>query len=129
MLIPFLRQIQQDYGDPIALVHDMAKGILGAIEVVFPTIADFICHCNELRDLGKDLFEHENTLIRNFLKTYKIRTLLRESRKKLKKLIDHDPKLTQSLNACQENPSSENLHLETNSHTYCLYTYLVDFGC
>ena len=27
LLIPFFRQIREQYGDPIALVHDMGKGI------------------------------------------------------------------------------------------------------
>jgi len=35
LLIPFFRQIRQQYGDPIALVHDMGKGILSAVKTVF----------------------------------------------------------------------------------------------
>jgi hypothetical protein len=62
MLIPFFRQLQQDYGDPIALVHDMGKGIMAAINEVFPLVKNFVCHF--LRDIGKDLLEHENSLIR-----------------------------------------------------------------
>jgi ribosomal protein L17 len=103
MIVPFLSQIQQDYGDPMALVHDMAKGILKAIEIVFPFVADFICHFHFLRDIGKDLFEQENTLIRNSLRTYKIKSLLREQSKKLKKLIENDPILTENLTEYQTN--------------------------
>jgi hypothetical protein len=35
-LIPFLRKIQQTYGDPIALVHDMGAAILHAVEDGLP---------------------------------------------------------------------------------------------
>ena len=35
LLIPFLRQIKQHYGDPLALVHDMGKGILLAVGEAF----------------------------------------------------------------------------------------------
>jgi len=59
LLIPFFRQIRDQYGDPIALVHDMGKGILSAVNAVFEGIPDFICHFHFLRDIGKDLFEEQ----------------------------------------------------------------------
>jgi hypothetical protein len=49
LLIPFFRQIRQQYGDPVALVHDMGKGILSAVNAVFKGIPDFICHFHFLR--------------------------------------------------------------------------------
>jgi len=88
LLIPFLRQIKRQYGDPIALVHDMGKGILAAVEAVFKGIPDFICHFHFLRDIGKDLFEEEYAIIRNRLKKHKIRTLLRQKLKALGKKVD-----------------------------------------
>lgn len=92
-MIPFFRQLQQDYGDPIALVHDMAKGIMAAIKEVFPSVKDFVCHFHFLRDIGKDLLEHENSLIRDSLKNSKIKSILREKSKKLKSVIEHDSNL------------------------------------
>ena len=91
LLIPFFRQIRQQYGDPIALVHDMGKGILSAVKTVFKGIPDFICHFHFLRDIGKDLFEEEYAMIRNRLKTHKIRDLLRRKAKNLGKIIGDDP--------------------------------------
>ncbi len=35
-LIPFLRNIKQAYGNPIAMVHDMGSAILKAVKQVFP---------------------------------------------------------------------------------------------
>ncbi|OQY04917.1 MAG: transposase [Desulfobacteraceae bacterium 4572_123] len=87
LLIPFFRQIKQQYGDPIALVHDMGKGILSAVNDVFKNIPDFICHFHFLRDIGKDLFEEEYVKIRNRLKKHKIRPLLRRKIKALEKII------------------------------------------
>ena len=67
---------------PIALVHDMGKGILLAVKEVFPGIKDFICHYHFLRDIGKDLFEGDHVLIKNSIKKYHIRTALRRLAKK-----------------------------------------------
>jgi len=97
LLIPFLTQIKRQYGDPIALVHDMGKGILSAVEAVFCGVPDFICHFHFLRDIGKDLFEKEYGIIRNRLKKHKIRTLLRQKLKTLKKIVDSDPQLVGTL--------------------------------
>ena len=91
LLIPFFQQIKQQYGDPVALVHDMGRGILSAVNTVFNGIPDFICHFHFLRDIGKDLFEKENDTIRNRLKKHKIRTLLRQRAKVLEKAIGNDP--------------------------------------
>lgn len=57
LLVPFFKRIKAQYGRPVTLVHDMGKGILAAVEEVFPGIPDFIFHF--LRDIGKDLFGKE----------------------------------------------------------------------
>ena len=90
LLIPFLRRIKRQYGDPIALVHDMGRGILSAIDAVFTGVPDFICHFHFLRDIGKDLFEKEYAKIRNRLKKHKIRSVLRQRLKALEKVIGDD---------------------------------------
>jgi len=111
LLIPFLRQIKEQYGDPISLVHDMGKGILLAIEAVFPGKPDFICHFHFLRDIGKDLLEDEYSQIRNRLKKFKIRSRLRQRANALEeKMITEDLKaveaLKTSLNKGEMEPSS-----------------------
>jgi len=103
LLIPFFRQIRDQYGDPIALVHDMGKGILSAVNTVFEGIPDFICHFHFLRDIGKDLFEEHYAKIRTRLKKHKIRTLLRRKLKTLEKHIDDDPEAVLTLAAGVEN--------------------------
>ena len=91
LLIPFFRQIKAQYGSPIALVHDMGKGILSAVNAVFEGIPDFICHFHFLRDIGKDLFEDQYAKIRTRLKKHKIRILLRRKLKTLEHHIGDDP--------------------------------------
>lgn len=96
-LIPFLRQIKQAYGNPIALVHDMGVAILNAVKEVFPGIPDYICHFHFLKDIGKDLFGHDYSTIRRHLKTHRIRSHLRKTAKGLKKVIDSNPDSLQCL--------------------------------
>jgi hypothetical protein len=98
-LIPFFRQIKKQYGDPVALVHDMGKGILTAIGEVFPGKADFICHFHFLRDIGKDLLEDDYQRIRTRLRKLKIRTFLRQKAKALEKAIGAEGKAVEALKA------------------------------
>jgi len=89
-LIPFLRKIQQAYGDPIALVHDMGSAILHAVETVFPAVPDYICHFHFLKDIGNDLFGHDYSTIRRHLRTHRIRSQLQKMAKGINKAIEED---------------------------------------
>jgi len=97
LLVPFLRQIKGQYGDPIALVHDMGKGILSAVETVFPGKPDFICHFHFLRDIGKDLLEDEYQRIRNRLKKHRIRSSLRQMARNLERAVGQERKAMEML--------------------------------
>jgi len=88
MLIPFFQRIKDQYGEPKALVHDMGRGIVKAVEEVFPGVADFICHFHFLRDLGKDLLLDEYTALRKRLRKLKARSRLRQRAKYLEKKIN-----------------------------------------
>lgn len=90
LLVPFFEQLRAQYGTPLALVHDMGKGILAAVEEVFPGAPDFICHFHFLRDIGKDLFGKEYKVIFNRLKSHGIRTMLRSRLKALAKKMADD---------------------------------------
>lgn len=76
-LIPFLQNIKAAYGDPVAVVSDMGKGILAAIKEVFKNVPLFICHYHFLKNLGKELFGNENDIIRKKLKNHGIQGILR----------------------------------------------------
>ena len=96
-IIPFLSGIKKTYGMPLALVHDMGKGILSAVKKVFPGVKDFICHFHFLRDIGKDLFGKENDIIRNRLRHHGVQGQLRKKAIALKNGMDHHPGLTDAL--------------------------------
>ena len=88
LLIPFFKRIKTQYGGPKALVHDMGRGIVAAVEAVFPGVADFICHFHFLRDIGKDLLLDEYTALQKRLQKFKVRPLLRQRAKYLEQKID-----------------------------------------
>ena len=96
-IIPFLRKIKELYGDPLALVHDMAQAILNAVQEVFPNIPDFICHFHFLADTGEDLFGEENDKIRKRLSKHGIQGKLRKRAREFEKLIDEKPAVVELL--------------------------------
>jgi len=102
LLIPFLQRIKKQYGDPVALVHDMGVGILMAVEEVFPGVADFICHFHFLRDVGKDLLLKDYQDIINQLKKHNVRALLRQKARYLEKKIGLDSDVIADLKASLE---------------------------
>jgi len=130
LIIPFLRKIKYQYGSPIALVHDMGKGIMKAVTKVFPDIPDFICHFHFLRDIGKDLLEEEYKKIRNCLKKYKIRTLLRQKAKVFENKINADDNMVQDLKISIIAGEIENLSLKKIStvSAYALIHWAFDIS-
>ncbi len=96
-IIPLLQHLKADYGSPIACVHDMGNAILKSVKQVFPGVADFICHFHFLRDLGKDLFDFEYRTIRRYTRSYNVQAKLKKLSKQLKRIIDNDPVLSDSL--------------------------------
>lgn len=87
-LIPFFQGLKEQYGEPRALVHDMGKGIVNAVEEVFPDTPDFICHFHFLRDIGKDLLADEYSSFQKRLRRLKVRPTLRRQAKYLEQKID-----------------------------------------
>lgn len=90
-IIPFLQDIKQLYGQPLALVHDMGSGILNAVAEVFPDTADYICHFHFLRDIGKDLLGKPYDKIRGRLRKHGIQGILRKRAREFKQIIDSQP--------------------------------------
>lgn len=86
-IIPFLKDIQVKYGTPLAVVSDMGKGLLGAIEEVLPEVPSLICHFHFLRDIGKDLSDDGYRILRNRLTQSKIRVALKSKAKDFEKKL------------------------------------------
>lgn len=96
-IVPFLKRIKATFGDPLALVHDMGRGILKAVAHVFPGVADFICHFHFLRDIGKDFLGGEYHTLRQRLRHHGINATLRYRAKQLKRALDANPASIASL--------------------------------
>jgi len=96
-IVPFLRRLQECFGSPLALVHDMSKGILSAVAEVFPGIPDFICHFHFLRDAGKDLLGADYDRLRQRLQTHGVMGRLRARLRAWRPQIRADPPLQQAL--------------------------------
>lgn len=90
-IVPFLEDIRVTYGTPLSVISDMGKGLLGAIDEVFPTVPSLICHFHFLRDIGKDLLDADYRILRNGLMRSRIRTALKN------KVKDFEKKLGQTV--------------------------------
>jgi hypothetical protein len=108
-IIPFLKDVQATYGDPIAVVHDMSAAIIKSVEFVFPGAKDFICHFHFLKDIGKDLFGFEYNNIRRYLRSFKTRSLLRKATRELKYYIAQHDELSHYLKDVLKNDIREHM--------------------
>ena len=129
LLVPFFKRIKEQYGDPKALVHDMGRGILTAVEEVFPGVADFICHFHFLRDLGKDLLLDDYTALHKRLQKLKVRPLLRQRAKYFEQKIDPasqslDEIMASLKSGVWQTSSLENIPLIT---TYALIHWVFEY--
>ena len=96
-IVTMLRRIKALYGNPIAVVHDMGKGICSAVARVFPAIADFICHYHFLADLVKDLFAKNNDTMRKRLSKHGVQGKLRKRLRELNGVVRANSSLIESL--------------------------------
>lgn len=104
-IVPFLQRMKKNFGMPIALVHDMARGILKAVAEVFPKVPDFICHFHFLRDIGKDLLGNHYDIIRKQLSKHQISSKLRYRAKQLNQRTGQSSELINLLEAgIEDNP-------------------------
>lgn len=54
-LVPVLEKVKEYMGDPVSSMSDQGIGIIKALEKVFPSVNQRICHFHFIRDVGKDL--------------------------------------------------------------------------
>jgi hypothetical protein len=107
-IVPFLKEIKEAYGTPIACVHDMGVGICKGVSEVFAGVADFICHFHFLRDIGKDLFDPAYGKLRNLLRAHsissKLSTLVREVRRAVCEQSSDPTRLARAIKSSDEKP-------------------------
>jgi len=119
-LIPFFQRIKGQYGEPKALVHDMGRGIVTAVEEVFPGVADFICHFHFLRDIGKDLLLDEYTAFQKRVRKLKVRPLLRQRAKYLEQRINP---VSQTIDEMMASLESGTWQTSSREHIPLITTY------
>lgn len=120
LIIPFLQRIKDQFGDPVASVHDMGLGILMAISEVFPGVADFICHFHFLRDIGKDLLLKDYQIIIKRLREYNVRGLLKQKARYLERKMDQRPAALADL---KKSLGSDGLEAASVEHIPAAATY------
>lgn len=91
----------------------MGKGIISAVEAVFPGIADFICHFHFLRDIGKDLLQKEYAALQKRLRKLKVRSLLRQKAKYLENKICADSRTVEAIKTGIKTGKCETVFLST----------------
>jgi hypothetical protein len=126
-IVPFLERIKKFYGTPLALVHDMGKGILAAAGKVFPGVPDFICHFHFLRDIGKDYLGSEYDIIRKRLRHHGISAKLHGRAKQLKAVVDQNPEMIRALESTirDEVPASNGRGFIPAVGTYTLIQWVL----
>lgn len=71
-----LRRCDQDFGPPLAVMHDLSKNILAAKNAVIPDVPDLICHYHFLENVGKKLCEKPHGKLTKRLRQLKTRAAL-----------------------------------------------------
>ena len=117
---PFLKNIQDTYGTPIACVHDMGTGICKAINETFPGVPDFICHFHFLRDVGKDFLEPAYSRLRNRLKSFSATTELRALIRQMRLSLGQYPDLPMLVDAVNKKNRPHNVEMLPSLSEYSL---------
>ena len=128
-IIPFLKNIKDRFGEPLAVVQDMGKGIMKAVQTVFPTIMILICHFHFLRDIGKDLLKDNYDIIRKRLRHFGFLTRLRDFSKELKLEFEDNPEAVDEFHQariCNRKIDPDN-STEAAIHLYTIIEWILDW--
>lgn len=127
-IIPFLEKIKKNFGCPLRIVQDMGKGIMKAVETVFPETEILICHFHFLRDIGKDLLETGYDIIRKRLRHFGFLILLRNLSKELNAVSENPGDINRFYEArmCSSQINVQN-HTETAILLYTLIEWILDW--
>lgn len=101
-IVPILDELKRVYGNPAGIICDMSKGILAAIQEIFPEVRVFICHFHWLRDIGKDLLKEDDSLLGSVLRDFEVKTTLSKFSREFRALIKKDPALSAHLATKEE---------------------------
>lgn len=128
-IIPFLEEIRDLFGEPLAVVQDMGKGIMKAVRTVFLGISILICHFHFLRDIGKDLLEESYDVIRKRLRHFGFLTKLRKIAKELKVEFEGNQEAIDTFHQAMLSHQQIDLNNSTNAaiHLYTIVEWVLDW--
>lgn len=97
---PILEDIRDLYGQPLAVIRDMGKGIAKAVDNVFEGTVVIICHFHFLRALGNRLFKYYHDKFRKNVDKTGVKGKLKELRRNAKTRLKavRDPFAAEILN-------------------------------
>lgn len=79
-----LQGVRRDWGNPLAVVHDLRQSLITATAEVFPGRPQFVCHYHFAADVGKDLLSSHVDRLRRLFRRTKVRPKLRALCRSLK---------------------------------------------
>jgi len=85
-----LRDVQREWGQPLAIVHDLRRALITAAGEVFQGVRQFVCHYHLAADVGKDILSPHLDRLRRVLRRTKVRPKLRHLVRSLKRFALHD---------------------------------------
>ena len=80
-----LKGVQRNWGQPLAIVHDLRRALITAAGEVFPGVRQFVCHYHLAADVGKDILSPHVDRLRRVLRRTKVRPKLRQLVRSLKR--------------------------------------------
>ncbi len=93
---PFLRNLKESIGEPIAIIRDMSKNIKDAASEIFLKTPHLICHYHFVSNLGKLIFKEDYELFRKNMVSTRILGQLLSLKGKLSKSISNQSILVQA---------------------------------
>jgi hypothetical protein len=79
-----LQAVRRDWGQPLAVVHDLRQSLITAVAEVFPGTPQFVCHYHFAADVGKDILSPHVDRLRRLFRRSKVRPKLRALCRSLK---------------------------------------------
>ena len=80
-------KVKNLFGTPLCCVHDMGRGIISALDLVFESVIHVICHFHLLRDIGKDLLQELYRKVQKTLSNKEIYAEIRYQTHALEKAV------------------------------------------
>lgn len=82
-IVPALKQLKRDFGQPQGIMRDMARSMEKAAFAVFPKVPQRICHFHFLKDVGKDILKKDYQDFRSVMIAEKVTPQLNALRRDL----------------------------------------------